>query len=109
MNQLSPIGLYSKGFTLLLSTRLYSLIIRAQLEYGLAITKITSFLVTQIKDAQNLCKNVVTFFNLKFSYTFLPFLRMPYSLASFLTPIAQAAGFNGTCFLSPLYGNDVKP
>lgn len=55
MNQLSPIGLYSKGFTLLLSTRLYSLIIRAQLEYGLAITKITSFLVTQIEDAQNAC------------------------------------------------------
>ncbi|KAG1142855.1 hypothetical protein G6F37_001277 [Rhizopus arrhizus] len=51
LNRLSSIGLHSEGFASLPSAHFYSQIVRAQLEYGLAITKITSFL----KDAQNMC------------------------------------------------------
>ncbi|EIE81686.1 hypothetical protein RO3G_06391 [Rhizopus delemar RA 99-880] len=47
-----------------------------------------------------------TFFNPNFFYTFLSFLRTPYSLTSFPTLIAQEAGLNDTRFLSLLYGND---
>lgn len=60
-----------------------------------------------IRLSHQLCKNVATFFNPNFSYTFLSFLRTPYSLTSFLTLIAQEAGLNDTRFLSLLYGNDV--
>ncbi|KAG0822627.1 hypothetical protein G6F18_011706 [Rhizopus arrhizus] len=55
MNQLSAIGVHPKDFSPLLSTRFYSHIGRAQLEYGLAITKITTFLSKQLEDAQNVC------------------------------------------------------
>ncbi|KAG1548692.1 hypothetical protein G6F50_013422 [Rhizopus delemar] len=55
MNQLSAIGVHPKGFSPLLGTRFYSHIVRAQLEYGLAITKITKFLSKQLEDAQNVC------------------------------------------------------
>ncbi|KAG0971928.1 hypothetical protein G6F28_014150 [Rhizopus arrhizus] len=55
MNQLSAIGVHPKGFSPLLGTRFYSHIVRAQLEYGLAITKITTFLSKQLEDAQNVC------------------------------------------------------
>ncbi|KAG1139190.1 hypothetical protein G6F37_013198 [Rhizopus arrhizus] len=55
MNQLSAVGVHSKGFSPLLGTRFYSHIIRAQLEYGLAITKITTFLSKQLEGAQNVC------------------------------------------------------
>jgi hypothetical protein len=55
MNQLSAIGVHPKGFFPLFDTRFYSHIVRAQLEYGLAITKITTFLSKQLEDAQNVC------------------------------------------------------
>ncbi|KAG1501223.1 hypothetical protein G6F47_002176 [Rhizopus delemar] len=55
LNQLPSIGLHSKGFVPLLFACFYSKTVRAQLEYGLAITKITSFLTTYIEDAQNTC------------------------------------------------------
>ncbi|CAO3692338.1 unnamed protein product [Rhizopus microsporus] len=55
MNQLSAIGVHPKGFSPLLGIRFYSHIVRAQLEYGLAITKITTFLSKQLEDAQNVC------------------------------------------------------
>ncbi|CEG65802.1 hypothetical protein RMATCC62417_02508 [Rhizopus microsporus] len=55
MNQLSTIGVHSKGFSPFLGARFYSHIVRAQLEYGLAITKITTFLNKQLEDAQNAC------------------------------------------------------
>ncbi|EIE82013.1 hypothetical protein RO3G_06718 [Rhizopus delemar RA 99-880] len=55
MNQLSAIGLHPKGFSPLLAVRFYTQIIRAQLEYGLTITKITSFLTNKFEDAQNTC------------------------------------------------------
>ncbi|KAG1445475.1 hypothetical protein G6F46_012174 [Rhizopus delemar] len=41
MNQLLVIGLHPKGFSPFLAVRFYTQIIRAQLEYGLTITKIT--------------------------------------------------------------------
>ncbi len=49
------IGLHSKGFSPLLAVRFYTQIIRAQLEYELIITKITSFLTSKFEDAQNTC------------------------------------------------------
>ncbi|KAG1195055.1 hypothetical protein G6F70_008529 [Rhizopus microsporus] len=55
MNQLSAIGVQPKGFSPLLGIRFYSHIVRAQLEYGLAITKVTTFLSKQLEDAQNVC------------------------------------------------------
>ncbi|KAG1055194.1 hypothetical protein G6F43_002843 [Rhizopus delemar] len=55
MNQLSAIGVHPKGFAPLLATHFYRQIVRAQLEYGLAITKITTFLSKQLEDAQNTC------------------------------------------------------
>lgn len=55
MNQLSAIGLNPTGFIPLLATRFYAQIVRAQLEYGLAITKVTSFLSNQMGDAQHAC------------------------------------------------------
>ncbi|KAG0733323.1 hypothetical protein G6F23_013460 [Rhizopus arrhizus] len=55
MSQLSAIGVHPKGFSPLLGTRFYSHIVRAQLEYGLAITKITTFLSKQLEDVQNVC------------------------------------------------------
>ncbi|KAG1138677.1 hypothetical protein G6F37_010984 [Rhizopus arrhizus] len=55
MNQLSAIGLYPKGFSPLLAIRFYTQITRNQLEYGLTITKIMSFLTNKFEDAQNIC------------------------------------------------------
>ncbi|KAG1060434.1 hypothetical protein G6F41_012863 [Rhizopus arrhizus] len=55
MNQLSAVGVHPKGFSPLLGIRFYSHIVRAQLEYGLTITKITTFLSKQLEDAQNVC------------------------------------------------------
>ncbi|KAG1036542.1 hypothetical protein G6F43_013029 [Rhizopus delemar] len=55
MNQPSAIGVHPKGFVPLLATRFYRQIVRAQLEYGLAITNITTFLSKQLEEAQNTC------------------------------------------------------
>lgn len=55
MNQLSSIDLNPKGFNTLLAIRFCTQIIRVQLEYGLAINKITLFLAKKLEDAQNLC------------------------------------------------------
>jgi hypothetical protein len=38
-----------------LATRLYTQIVRAQLEYGFAINEIPSFLAKKLEDAQNIC------------------------------------------------------
>jgi hypothetical protein len=51
----TAIGLYPKGFSPLLAVCFYTQIIRAQLEYGLTITKITPFLTNKFEDAQNTC------------------------------------------------------
>ncbi|KAG1179024.1 hypothetical protein G6F70_004398 [Rhizopus microsporus] len=53
MNQLSAIGVHPKDFSPLLDIRFYSHIVRAQLEYGLTITRITTFLSKQSEDVQN--------------------------------------------------------
>ncbi|KAG0756030.1 hypothetical protein G6F24_011430 [Rhizopus arrhizus] len=42
MNQLAAIGLNSKGFPPLLACRFYSQMVRAQLDYGLAISPLTT-------------------------------------------------------------------
>ncbi|EIE83762.1 hypothetical protein G6F46_008373 [Rhizopus delemar] len=55
MNQLSAIDVHPKGFAPLLATRFYRQIVRAQLEYGLAITKLTTFLSKQLENAQDAC------------------------------------------------------
>jgi hypothetical protein len=55
LNQLAAIGLNPRGFDTLLSTRFYAQIIRPQLEYGLAINKITSYMNKKLEDAQNQC------------------------------------------------------
>ena len=53
MNQLSAVGVHPKGFSPLLGIRFYSHIVRAQLEYGLTITKINKYSRKQLEDAQN--------------------------------------------------------
>ena len=55
MNQLSAIGVHSKGFSPLLGSRFYSHTVRAQLEYGLTITKVITFFNKQLEDAQKVC------------------------------------------------------
>ncbi|KAG1555955.1 hypothetical protein G6F49_006702 [Rhizopus delemar] len=55
MNQQSSIGLNPEGFSPLLAIRFYTRTVRAQLEYGLAINKITSLLAKKLEDAQNIC------------------------------------------------------
>lgn len=55
MNQLTMIGLNPNGFGQLIATRFYKQIVRAQLEYGLAISKVTSLLSDKLEDAQNIC------------------------------------------------------
>ncbi|CEI86205.1 hypothetical protein RMCBS344292_00649 [Rhizopus microsporus] len=55
MNQLSTIDVHPKGFSPFLGIRFYGHIVRAQLKYGLATAKITTFLSKQLEDAQNAC------------------------------------------------------
>ena len=55
MNQLAMIGLKPDGFDQLLATRFYKQIVWAQLEYGLAISKVISLLSNKLEDAQNIC------------------------------------------------------
>jgi hypothetical protein len=55
MNQLSTIGLNSKGFSQLLATCFYKQIVRTQLDYGLAINKIPSYQLDKLEHAQNTC------------------------------------------------------
>ncbi|KAG0733877.1 hypothetical protein G6F62_013066 [Rhizopus arrhizus] len=59
MNQLSAIDVHPNGFSPLLGTHFYSRIVRAQLEYGLAITKITTYLSKQLENAQNVCLRLI--------------------------------------------------
>ncbi|ORE01087.1 hypothetical protein BCV72DRAFT_323117 [Rhizopus microsporus var. microsporus] len=55
MNQLAMIGLNPNGLSRLLATRFYKQIVRSQLEYGLAISKVSSLLLDKLEDAQNTC------------------------------------------------------
>ncbi|KAG2197298.1 hypothetical protein INT46_001805 [Mucor plumbeus] len=55
MNQLAAIGLNSKDFPPLLACRFYSQIVRAQLDYGLAISPITAKLIQRLVTFQNSC------------------------------------------------------
>ncbi|KAG1469588.1 hypothetical protein G6F56_003172 [Rhizopus delemar] len=55
MNQLAAIGLSSKGFLTLLACRFYSQMIRAQLDYGLAIGPLTTKFIHQLNTFQNQC------------------------------------------------------
>ncbi|KAG0926567.1 hypothetical protein G6F28_012981 [Rhizopus arrhizus] len=55
MNQLAAIGLNSKGFPPLLACRFYSQMVRAQLDYGLAISPLTTKLIHQLDTFQNQC------------------------------------------------------
>ena len=55
MNQLTAIGLNSKGLPPLLACRFYSQIVRAQLGYGLAISPITAKLIQKLDTFQNSC------------------------------------------------------
>ncbi|KAG0752944.1 hypothetical protein G6F57_014000 [Rhizopus arrhizus] len=53
MNQLAAIGLNSKGFSPLLACRFYSEMVRAQLDYGLAISPLTTKFIHQLNTFQN--------------------------------------------------------
>ncbi|KAG1270861.1 hypothetical protein G6F66_013716 [Rhizopus arrhizus] len=55
MNQLAAIGLNSKGFPPLLACRFYSQMVCAQLDYGLAISPLTTKLIHQLDTFQNQC------------------------------------------------------
>ncbi|KAG1458888.1 hypothetical protein G6F56_006288 [Rhizopus delemar] len=53
MNQLAAVGLSPKGFPPLLACRFYSQMIRAQLDYGLAISPLTAKFIHQLDTFQN--------------------------------------------------------
>ncbi|KAG0941035.1 hypothetical protein G6F32_008580 [Rhizopus arrhizus] len=55
MNVLTSVGVNPNGFDRLLSTRFYAQIVRARLEYGLAINKLTASQIKMLDDAQNEC------------------------------------------------------
>ncbi|KAG1638634.1 hypothetical protein G6F44_008640 [Rhizopus delemar] len=55
MNQMSAIGVNHKGFNQLLSVRFYTLIVRSQLEYGLAISAVSSSNITKFETCQTQC------------------------------------------------------
>lgn len=55
MNQLTVIGLNSKGFPSLPACRFYSQMVRSQLDYGLAISSLNGKLIKQVDDFQNSC------------------------------------------------------
>ncbi|KAG1471174.1 hypothetical protein G6F56_002274 [Rhizopus delemar] len=55
INQLAAIGLSSKGFPPLLACRFYSQMIRAQLDYGLAISPLITKFIHQLDTFQNQC------------------------------------------------------
>ena len=65
MNQLAAIGLNSTGFPPLLACRFYSQMVRAQLDYGLAISPLTTKLIHQLDTFQNQCIKKV-FYSLTF-------------------------------------------
>ena len=53
MNILTSVGVNPNGFDRLMSTRFYAKIIRARLEYGLAINRLDAFQIKVLEDAQN--------------------------------------------------------
>ncbi|KAG1152232.1 hypothetical protein G6F37_002254 [Rhizopus arrhizus] len=55
MNVLTSVGVNPNGFDRLLSTRFYAQIVRARLEYGLAINQLTASQIKVLEDAQNEC------------------------------------------------------
>ncbi|KAG1638458.1 hypothetical protein G6F44_008811 [Rhizopus delemar] len=55
MNMLSSIGMNPSDFSKLLCTRFYALIVRSQLEYGLAINRFTVHQPHALEGAQNSC------------------------------------------------------
>ncbi|KAG1494654.1 hypothetical protein G6F54_007726 [Rhizopus delemar] len=101
MNQLSAIGVHPKGFAPLLATRFYKQIVRAQLEYGLAITKITTFLSKQLEEAQNTCLRRIFGGSRTSSTTKMPCYTIFFHLSA--NPEATP---NGTSSLSLPFGSD---
>ncbi|CAO3637453.1 unnamed protein product [Mucor fragilis] len=55
LNQLTAIGLNSKGFPPLLASRFYSQMVQSQLDYGLAISPLSNNLIHQLDAFQNQC------------------------------------------------------
>ncbi|KAG1493830.1 hypothetical protein G6F46_008534 [Rhizopus delemar] len=55
MNQMSAIGVNHKGFNQLISVRFYTQIVRSQLEYGLAISAVSSSNITKLEVCQTQC------------------------------------------------------
>jgi hypothetical protein len=55
MNILISVGVNPNDFDRLLSTKFYAQIVRARLEYGLAISRFTASQIKALEDAQNEC------------------------------------------------------
>ncbi|KAG0830584.1 hypothetical protein G6F17_014077 [Rhizopus arrhizus] len=55
MNQMSALGVNPKGFDHLLSVRFYTQIVRSQLEYGLAISPISTTQLKKLEACQTQC------------------------------------------------------
>lgn len=55
MNQMTALGVNSKGFDRLLSVRFYTQIVRSQLEYGLAISPLSAVQITKLEACQTQC------------------------------------------------------
>ncbi|PHZ09524.1 uncharacterized protein RHIMIDRAFT_240646 [Rhizopus microsporus ATCC 52813] len=103
MNQLSAIGAHPKGFSSFLGTRFYSHIVRAQLEYGLAIIKSIIFLSKQLEDAQNVCLRRI-FGGTHTSFT----TKMLYYIFFYLFASLEVTP-NGTSSIGLPFGRDVPP
>ncbi|KAG1270671.1 hypothetical protein G6F65_012945 [Rhizopus arrhizus] len=103
MNQLSAIGVHPKGVSPLLGTRFYSHIVCAQLEYGLAITKITTFLSKQLEDTQNVCLRRI------FGGSHTSSTAMLCYTISFHIYASPEATPNGTDSLGLPFGRDASP
>lgn len=55
MNQITAIGVNSKGFNRLLSVRFYIQMVRAQMEYGLAVSVLNLGHLKKLESCQNEC------------------------------------------------------
>jgi hypothetical protein len=67
MNQLAIIGLNPSDFKQLLAARFYKQIVRPQLEYCLAINKVSSLLLDKLEIAQNKCLHKIVSGSYRFS------------------------------------------
>ncbi|KAG1146458.1 hypothetical protein G6F37_011964 [Rhizopus arrhizus] len=87
----ATIGVHPKGFSPLLGTRFYNHIVRAQLEYGLAIPKITTLLSKKLS-----------------FYIPLLFLKMLCYTIFFHISASPEATSNGTDSLGLPFGRDAS-